>query len=117
MEQVRVVGCLAAHRGEQAQACGPGGGIVPIQGTPAVFRPAVGKKADFIHRGLHLSFSPKKRGDRIIMQLLVMLETWEETMQRGSSVLGADQPLNGEPARSCAGLPRAQPHAGVRGCC
>lgn len=44
MEQVRVVGCLAAHRGEEAQTCGPGEGIVLTQGTPAVLRPAVRKK-------------------------------------------------------------------------
>lgn len=47
----------------------------------------------------------------MIMQLLVMLETWDKAMQRGPSVLGADQPLNEEPPRSCAGLTRVQPRA------
>lgn len=69
------------------------------------------KRADFIHRGLHLPFLPKKSGKRMIMQLLVTLETWDKAMQRGPSVLGADQPLNEEPPRSGAGLTRAQPRA------
>lgn len=111
MKQVRAVGCLAAHRGEQAQACGPGEGTVPIKGTPAVLRPTVKKKADFIHRGLNLPFTPNKSGERMIMQLLVMQETWDKAMQSGPSVLGADQPLNEKPPRSCAGLTRAQPRA------
>lgn len=47
----------------------------------------------------------------MIMQLLVMLETWDKAMQSGPSVLGTDQPLNEEPPCSCAGLIRAQPRA------
>lgn len=62
MEQVRVVGCLAAHRGEQAQACGPGEGIVPIQGTPAVLRPAVRKKQILFPEAYTFPFRPKRVG-------------------------------------------------------
>lgn len=47
----------------------------------------------------------------MIMQLLMMLETWDNAMQSGPSVLGTDQALNEEPPRSFAGLTRAQPCA------
>lgn len=52
----------------------------------------------------------------MIMQLLVMLETWDKAMQSVPSVLGADQPQNEEPPCSCVGLTRIQPRARVHGC-
>lgn len=72
--------------------------------------PQLGKSRFYSHR-LKPSFYAQQKWRRMIMQLLVMLETWDKAMQSGPSALGADQPLNEEPPRSCAGLTGAQPRA------